>query len=905
MTFVTFSLVDSTNDTFYSRVYVAPIANPVSYSGSLVVGDTIAIKTTENHPTKTLSLIPNQYRVRCIGGNTYDTEFYIVVPELNGGTINAADITTGSYTTGSWITMSYAATAGSASYAATASYVIGGGDADSASYATSASAAAFGTFTFHDSLNDQNLILSTNDNSLVLTSDLTQPDFIVNGGDLIAGNLITQNDVLDAAGNLYIPKNAYTASLALTARTASSFSGSVINVVGANTSLTSIFNGYTSDNVKTTTTEVNKASTQYFGIDHFFTEPTINYTPEATDNSGGEGLYGYGWSLKSEGGISSGDKRFAIGVGTLFGANGQYGSKFELLTKRDLSYSNASGVFNHPIVLDGYGHVGLGNNPESEHTKDYKMNAWVQVRPATTTSPQLLLEDSPAFGGTEVNGHIRNVGGLVSLTQLGTASAILTSDYITGSDASITYLTSSGINVNELTYRVLPAILAPANGTIEVIQNVGEPPYDSNINSDYRVIEYRVYSYKTIEGTRYYSQDYLQLLATADLDIGLYAWSASWDTVADAEGYRVVVVNDLQAQDRLSYTEAYFDIEYNNFVVTDLVGQVWDDGNIALAHDYTSGTPTLTPNSLPAQITTDCGLDLGGNLTVTGSIDFTGTLLNNGVAYVPANAATSSYLSGSAIVTLVGTNNIAPDQVNVMPTSASVVNFSQVARWAGLGLMRQHSFQWSTPTSGGTGTGGSRSNNSTLAPGTSGTTAAPATSYYGFGLNNNVLKNYSNTNTQRAVPFSSSNVAAICNFGFVNANAIANPSLSVLRFHLGTYSTSGIFTGSSYGVGMECRISGSQVTDWYGYKVQSGAVTYSSKLFSITGNTDYGRQYFMVLESQKGVLKVHYNNTEYSTGITYTGGNSTGDDTFMAAAVSQDNQCTANFIMQLQNLTVW
>jgi len=96
------------------------MVSPVSYSGSLVVGDAVTILTDEQYPIKSINLIPNQYRVRCIGwNNKYDSEFFIIVPETNGGTVNASDITTGSFISGSWITMSYAV---SASYAFSASY---------------------------------------------------------------------------------------------------------------------------------------------------------------------------------------------------------------------------------------------------------------------------------------------------------------------------------------------------------------------------------------------------------------------------------------------------------------------------------------------------------------------------------------------------------------------------------------------------------------------------------------------------------------------------------------------------------------------------------------------------------------------------------------------------------------
>jgi hypothetical protein len=121
MTNVVFSLIDSAADTFYSRLYITPIAYPISYSGSLVIGDTIPLITNEQVPSRSVNLVPNQYEVRCVGWDeSFSTQYYIVVPETNGGTINASDITTGSYTTGSWITIISASYAG---HAYTASYL--------------------------------------------------------------------------------------------------------------------------------------------------------------------------------------------------------------------------------------------------------------------------------------------------------------------------------------------------------------------------------------------------------------------------------------------------------------------------------------------------------------------------------------------------------------------------------------------------------------------------------------------------------------------------------------------------------------------------------------------------------------------------------------------------------------
>jgi hypothetical protein len=163
---------------------------------------------------------------------------------------------------------------------------------------------------------------------------------------------------------------------------------------------------------------------QDFSPPRWFVAPTSNYVANTEGNTGGPGLYAYAWNLCSD--IIPGENRFAVGVCTLFGATGEFGSKFELLTRRAEAYENDSGVFNHNLVLDAYGHVGIGNNPESEHTIDINLPAWCQIRPATADAPQLWLEQSAAFTGTEVNGHFRCDGTSVWLTQDGTPGIIAT-----------------------------------------------------------------------------------------------------------------------------------------------------------------------------------------------------------------------------------------------------------------------------------------------------------------------------------------------------------------------------------------------------------------------------------------------------------------------------------------------
>jgi hypothetical protein len=121
---VIFSLVDSENDRFYSRLYISPISYPLVYSGSIVVGDAVTTITNDHSPTKTVSLIPNQYEVRCIGqDNTYETQFYISVPS-SSTPVSASAILYNIQNFTANTTASYAV---SSSYATTASYALNGG----------------------------------------------------------------------------------------------------------------------------------------------------------------------------------------------------------------------------------------------------------------------------------------------------------------------------------------------------------------------------------------------------------------------------------------------------------------------------------------------------------------------------------------------------------------------------------------------------------------------------------------------------------------------------------------------------------------------------------------------------------------------------------------------------------
>lgn len=121
---IIFSLIDSKNSCFYSRIYISPISYPLVYSGSIVVGDAVATITNDRSPIVTVNLIPNQYECRCIGqDNTYETQFYISVPS-SSTPVSASSILYNIQNFTANATASYAI---SSSYATTASYALNGG----------------------------------------------------------------------------------------------------------------------------------------------------------------------------------------------------------------------------------------------------------------------------------------------------------------------------------------------------------------------------------------------------------------------------------------------------------------------------------------------------------------------------------------------------------------------------------------------------------------------------------------------------------------------------------------------------------------------------------------------------------------------------------------------------------
>lgn len=157
-----------------------------------------------------------------------------------------------------------------------------------------------------------------------------------------------------------------------------------------------------------------------FGGDTFWSSDAENYSdylqPEfdSTMAAGGPignmGLSQYIWNthLLSLGGA---DDRSCVGVVTTFGTNAEYGNVIEFLPRKSLHATINSGLFAHPLRLDGYGRVMVGNIPESQHTRFYIGNAYLDLWTGGNSDVPAMLFESDAFASSAITGAFeRNYG---------------------------------------------------------------------------------------------------------------------------------------------------------------------------------------------------------------------------------------------------------------------------------------------------------------------------------------------------------------------------------------------------------------------------------------------------------------------------------------------------------------
>jgi hypothetical protein len=100
---------------------------------------------------------------------------------------------------------------------------------------------------------------------------------------------------------------------------------------------------------------------------------TVAIFTDANSPLGNYGLIHYLWNNYI------GTTRSSVGVETSFGTNANFGSIIEFLPSRGAGANIDSTTFAHPIRLDGYGRVSIGDNNETNYTRFRPANAFLEV----------------------------------------------------------------------------------------------------------------------------------------------------------------------------------------------------------------------------------------------------------------------------------------------------------------------------------------------------------------------------------------------------------------------------------------------------------------------------------------------------------------------------------------------
>lgn len=142
-----------------------------------------------------------------------------------------------------------------------------------------------------------------------------------------------------------------------------------------------------------------------------YIQPAFNSTVAAGQPIGQGGLSQYLWNTNIK--SLPGDDRSSAGVATAFGTNDALGTIIELLPRKSIYAGINSGTFAHPLRLDGFGRVMLGNVPEAYHTKFYPANAYLDLwTGGNSDAPAMRFEQDglcrqPQPGGLERGqGHL-------------------------------------------------------------------------------------------------------------------------------------------------------------------------------------------------------------------------------------------------------------------------------------------------------------------------------------------------------------------------------------------------------------------------------------------------------------------------------------------------------------------
>lgn len=150
----------------------------------------------------------------------------------------------------------------------------------------------------------------------------------------------------------------------------------------------------------------------------------------------------------------SGDNRSSVGVVTTFGTNAEYGNIIEFLPRKSEHANINSGLFAHPLRLDGYGRVMVGNVPESEHTRFYVGNAYLDLWTGGNTDVPALLFEQDGLAAYPVTGALERNNGLPYWTDGNQNRSQLLLSSHAGDGGGLTNLNANAI-VNGLTTSIV------------------------------------------------------------------------------------------------------------------------------------------------------------------------------------------------------------------------------------------------------------------------------------------------------------------------------------------------------------------------------------------------------------------------------------------------------------------
>jgi len=145
-----------------------------------------------------------------------------------------------------------------------------------------------------------------------------------------------------------------------------------------------------------------------------FIEPGFNVNVAAGGPIGNGGLPTYLWNVFTL--SMPGDGRSCVAVNTVFGTNEEYGSITEFLPRKSIHASISSGIFAHPLRLDGYGRVMVGNIPETYHTRYYPGNAYLDLWTGGNTDVPAFLFEQEGLVGSPIAGALERGHGSLFFT---------------------------------------------------------------------------------------------------------------------------------------------------------------------------------------------------------------------------------------------------------------------------------------------------------------------------------------------------------------------------------------------------------------------------------------------------------------------------------------------------------